>query len=182
VALNRRFAPDPRTRRRTLEALDLHLDAQLPCAVLTYPLGELTEERFPFRKTGIAEFVQGRPSTTEEHYAAVLQGIAFVERWCYEKLQGLGARVERIFSTGGGSRSRPWCSLRADVLGKPVHLPVEPETALGTAVLAAAHLCGSIEAASGRMVRQQRSVAPGPRRFDDLYQQFRDECRRRWGV
>ena len=182
VALNRRFAPDPRTRRRTLEALDRRLDAQLPCAVLTYPLGDLTEERFPFRKTGIAEFVQGRPSTPEEHYAAILQGIAFVERWCYEKLQGLGARIERIFSTGGGSRSRPWCSLRADVLGKAIHLPVEPETALGTAVLAAAHLCGSIEAASSRMVRLERSVAPGPRRFDDLYQQFREECRRRWGV
>jgi sugar (pentulose or hexulose) kinase len=112
----------------------------------------------------------------------VLQAIAFVERWAYEKLECLGAPSERIFSTGGGSHSRPWCRLRAEVLGKPIHLPAQTETALGTAALAAAHLCGGIEAASARMVRLESSIEPGPRRFEDLYQQFREACQQRWGV
>ena len=80
------------------------------------------------------------------------------------------------------SRSRAWCQLRADVLGKPIRLPAETETALGTAVLAAAHLHGSFEAASAAMVRVDDCIEPGARQFDDLYEHFMCECRKRWDV
>ena len=42
-----------------------------------------------------------------------------------------------LLLTGGGARSRYWCQLRADILGRPVKLPVNAEPALGMALLAA---------------------------------------------
>jgi D-ribulokinase len=180
--INRQFAPDPTTRGRILRELDEGLDRYLPCPILTYPLGELSEERFPFRKCGLGEWMRGRPTVRQDHYAAMLQAVAFIERWCLEKLESLGANAQRIFSTGGGSRSSSWCRLRADVLGKTILCPAETETALGAAVLAASHLCGSFEDASSGMVRITDRVEPGSRDFEDLYRLFRQECRDRWGV
>ncbi len=189
AAVDRSFAPDPASRGAILRELDQSIDRFLPSPILAYPLGDLTEERFPFRRRGIADFVVGQPASRAEHYAAMLQGIAFVERWCYEKLAELGASAERIFSTGGGSRSAPWRQLRADVLGRPILLPSQTETAFGAAILAAAHLhrdalhpTGGLEAASAAMVRVQGHTEPGSRRFDEAYQAFRDECRQRWSV
>ena len=70
--------------------------------------------------------------------AALFQGVAFVERLCFDYLALLGAPVDGDLSlTGGATRSRYWCQLRADVLGRPVRLPENPEPALGMAVLAA---------------------------------------------
>ena len=66
-------------------------------------------------------------------------GVAFIERLCFDYLDMLGAPVRGPFVlTGGGAKSRYWCQLRADVLGSPVTLPENAEAALGMAVLAAA--------------------------------------------
>jgi len=183
AALNREFALDPASRRAVLAALDATADAHLPTASLVYPLGDATEERFPFKCSAIGTLRAGPPpASREDAYAATLQGIACVERWCYEELAALGARAERVFSTGGGSRSEVWCRLRADVLRRPVLLPQEAETALGAAVLAAGHLRGDLAAAAADMVRIRRTVGPSGRDFEETYAAFRAATRAAWGV
>jgi len=182
AALDRRFAPDPGQRAVALRALDAAADRHLPSAVAVYPLGDAAEERFPFRKTGLGEFMAGEAATEEALYAAYLQGIAFVERWCYEKLAALGVVVERLFSTGGGSKSGVWNRVRADVLRRPLCLPEQAETAFGAAILAAGRVHGSVERAAAAMVRIREQVEPGPRSFDEAYARFRAECAKRWGV
>jgi hypothetical protein len=49
-------------------------------------------------------------------------------------------------------------------------------------VLAATYLCGNFETASAAMVRMAGAVEPGPSRYNELYQQFRDECGKRWAI
>jgi sugar (pentulose or hexulose) kinase len=180
--LNGEFAPDPARRSAVLEELNRAATPFLPTEVLTYPLGDATTERFPFKKSGIKAFVTGQPRGRGELFAAFLQGIAFVERWCYEDIAALGAPAQRVFSTGGGSRSALWCRVRADVLQKPICLPLQAETAFGAAILAAAHLAGGFAAASRAMARQREVIEPGPAAYEETYHRFREECATRWGV
>ncbi len=181
-ALNAAFAPEPAGRGEVLRALDSEVDRRVPTPLLAYPLGTSRDERFPFKKRDIAAFEVGPGTTREGRYAAYLQGIAFVERWCYEKLAALGAPVRRVFATGGGARSDVWCRLRADVLRRPLVLPEQTETAFGAAILAASRVRGGLTAASSAMVRPAREYEPGGRDFEAPYRAFREECRRRWGV
>jgi sugar (pentulose or hexulose) kinase len=73
--------------------------------------------------------------------------------------------------------------LRADVLGRAIECTEAPDSAFGSAVLAASgSLFGSLEEATRRMVRRSRRFEPRPERrgqYDDLYLRFRDECARR---
>jgi sugar (pentulose or hexulose) kinase len=68
-------------------------------------------------------------------YAALLLGVSFVERLCFDYLDMLGLPINGELSlTGGTACSRYWCQLRADILGRPIRLP---GNALGMPVLAA---------------------------------------------
>ena len=68
----------------------------------------------------------------------MLQGVAFVERLCFDYLDLLGAPLDGdLILTGGATKSTYWCQLRADILDRPVTLPDTAEGALGMAVLAA---------------------------------------------
>ena len=54
-------------------------------------------------------------------YRAILESLAFEQRFLYAGLEeALGERISRIITLGGGSRSRIWCQIVADVTRKPV--------------------------------------------------------------
>lgn len=160
-----------------LAALDAAAASHEPAGVVVYPLVS-RGERFPFVAPDAEAFVLGEPADEADRYAAVLQGVAFVERLCFDHLDRLGAPVGGPLSlTGGATRSRYWCQLRADVLGRPVRLPRYAEPALGMAVLAAASGGGVAEAA-GRMIRVRETVDPRPggtARFAAAYLRLVDE-------
>jgi sugar (pentulose or hexulose) kinase len=147
-----------------------------PASGLAYPL-VTRGERFPFVRPEAESFELGTFSTEAERYAAVLQGVAFVERLCYASLRRLGARTDGPLAlTGGATRSRYWCQLRADVLGREVVLPGSPEPAFGMAVLAAAG-DGPVTEAARRLVRVAHVVSPRPgatARFAAPYARFID--------
>jgi sugar (pentulose or hexulose) kinase len=111
-----------------------------------------------------------------------LQGIAFVERLCFDYLDWLGADVNgRLTLTGGGARNRYWCQLRADVLDRPVTLVENAEPALGMAILAAAQ-GKSLAEVAGTMVTIRETIDPRPdhhRRFCEPYLRLIDELARR---
>ncbi|MEJ3750452.1 FGGY family carbohydrate kinase [Actinomycetes bacterium KLBMP 9797] len=152
-----------------------------PAGAVAYPLAT-RGERFPFVRPDAEGFLLGTPRSDADRYAALLQGVAYVERLCYAYLETLGARVDgRTMVTGGGTRSAYWTQLRADVLGRPLHRPAQAEPAFGMAVLAAAGQ-GSLSVTARRMVRLTGVVEPRPgagARFAEPFGQFVDELARR---
>lgn len=169
---------------RGLDELTTRAAERDPTPVVAYPLAG-RGERFPFTAPEAEGFVLGEPDDEVEDFAAVLQGVAYVERLCFDYLDLLGAPTDgdrRL--TGGGARSRYWCQLRADVLGSPVTLPENAEAALGMAVLAAASGRATTDVAA-RMVRIREVLEPRPARTDGFlgpYVRLVEELRRRGWV
>lgn len=140
--------------------------------VLAYPLLS-RGERFPFAAADAEGFLLGEPASESEHFAALLQGLAYVERLCFDYVNLLGAPIDGELSlTGGATSNRYLCQLRADVLGRPVRLLENAESALGMAVLAAsAGRSGHSTAEVAREMVRVREVIE-PRR--DRVEHFRE--------
>jgi sugar (pentulose or hexulose) kinase len=120
-----------------LAELDRLAARREPASTVAYPLVS-RGERFPFLAPDAEAFVLGTPLDDADHHAALLQGVALVERLCLAYVRLLGAPVEGpVTFTGGATRSPYWNQLRADVLGRTVTVPGVAEPALGMAVLAA---------------------------------------------
>ncbi|MFF8955980.1 FGGY-family carbohydrate kinase [Streptomyces sp. NPDC014894] len=163
-------------------ALDALARAHEPAGAIAYPLGA-RGERFPFRAPDATAFLLGTPVSDADHWAALLQGVALTERLCLDYLDFLGAPVDGPLAfTGGAVRSDYWTRLRAEILGRPVRIPVSGEPALGMAVLAA-YGAGAAPALAGvaeRMVRLSRTVRPaGSQRFTGPYLTLVGELERR---
>jgi sugar (pentulose or hexulose) kinase len=156
---------------RDLEQLDRRAADREPARSIRYPLAS-TGERFPFVAPQAESFTLGASADETERYAAILQGVGYVERLCFDYLDLLGADVDgELRFTGGAARSRYWCQLRADILGRPVRLLENAEPALGMAVLAASRDVATSETAR-EMVRVRETIDPTPAssgRFVDPY-------------
>ena len=79
---------------RDLEALGIRAAEREPASVVTYPLHGLGE-RFPFIAPKAEGFTSGQPADEIDQYAALLQGVAFIERLCFDYLDMLGAPDRR---------------------------------------------------------------------------------------
>jgi sugar (pentulose or hexulose) kinase len=162
---------------RDLDELGTQAADREPASVITYPLHG-RGERFPFIAPEAEGFTIGKPVDEIDQYAALLQGVAFIERLCFDYLDMLGAPVTgSIVVTGGGAKSRYWCQLRADVLGRSITLPENAEAALGMAVLAAA-AGRKVSEVAGSMVRIREVIDPRPDRvgrFREPYLRLVDE-------
>ncbi|WP_327007452.1 FGGY-family carbohydrate kinase [Dactylosporangium sp. NBC_01737] len=147
-----------------------------PAGGIVYPLTG-RGERFPFVRPDAEAFDAGDFVDDDDRYAATLQAVAYVEKLAYAHLRRLGARTDGpYYITGGGTRSRYWCQLRADILGHELILPASAEPAFGMAVLAAAGDEPLVTAAD-RMIRPGTVVTPRPgatARFADAYANFLD--------
>jgi D-ribulokinase len=166
---------------RNLEALETGAADREPANVITYPLHGLGE-RFPFIAPEARGFTLGEPTDEIDQYAAVLQGVAFIERLCFDYLDMLGAPISGPFVfTGGGAKSHYWCQLRTDVLGRAVTLPENAEAALGMAILAAAS-GREMAPVADAMVRVREVIDPRPDRairFREPYLRLIEEFTRR---
>ena len=167
-----------------LERLDALAAAHEPSSVVAYPLVS-TGERFPFLAPQAEGFLLGTPRDEGDRHAALLQGVAFVERLALAYVQQLGAAVEGpVTFTGGATRSAYWNQLRADVLGRPARIPEHADAALGMAVLAAygtTHGRSTAEVAES-MVRVRTVVEPRPgmtERFTAPFHRLVDELEQR---
>lgn len=113
--------------------------------------------------------------TEDEFYRAVLEGLAFEIRLLCVGLESAGSPIDEVTVMGGGTVSDGWMQIIADVLGRPLRIPTTPEaTALGAAILAAAHVrfSGDASAAAEQMSHTARTVTPSPeraRRYAELY-------------
>lgn len=73
-------------------------------------------------------------------YRSMLEGIAFEQRFLTEGAEkATNMPVSEVIALGGGSRSKVWCQIIADVMQRPVKVVRESEsTCLGTGMLASA--------------------------------------------
>ena len=62
---------------------------------------------------------------------AVMEGVAFAFADCLAALKAAGTSVERAMAVGGGSRSRAWLQIIADVLDLPIDIPAEGDFGAG---------------------------------------------------
>jgi ribulose kinase len=111
-------------------------------------------------------------------FRSIYEATAFGTRHILEDLEAHGFRLARLFAGGGGAKSRLWLQIQADVLGRPIHLPREPEAcALGAALVAAVHSghYADLGEAAGRMVQLAAAVEPkaeNQRVYDACYARY----------
>jgi xylulokinase len=125
-------------------------------------------------------------------YRSILEGIGFELRLHLDGLEAAtGQRISVLRAMGGGSRSRLWTQIIADITQRPVHIsPVEEMSAMGAAVIArfaadagalagysaAAEALAGYSAATAEMVGAGRTVVPRSdpaRTYDALFGVYR---------
>lgn len=127
-----------------------------------------------------AAFLDLRARHTRAHLVrAVCEGVAFAQRWHYERVLRLRPRPASIRLSGGAARSTPWVQMFADVLDTPVEIPAGEELgALGAAI--GAGIAAGVFADAPRAVAAMTRVAarhdPDARRaavYDERYPRYR---------
>jgi len=168
---------------RSLEELNAYVPQYSPTSLIVYPLVR-TGERLPFVNPDAEGFIIGEPRDSRDLYTAHLEGVGYVERWCLELLEKLGAEVgDTVYTTGGGAKSSEWMQVRASIMNRRVVRPLSTECAMGTAAVAASlTLFEDLESAVHALVKPGESVEPDPAKVEtyaERYQAFRDACTRR---
>ncbi len=119
-------------------------------------------------------------SHTRAHFArAVMEGVAFLLKRNVEYIEKAGISIHEIISTGGGSRSRLWNQIKADVCEKPVVTLQNEETGLlGNAILAgtAAGIFPSIQAGCQKMVavKEKYDLTENAEKYVQPYRNYVD--------
>jgi xylulokinase len=137
----------------------------------------LTGEYSPFFDLNARGAFLGISLETQRRHLtrAVLEGVAFSLRHVLEYFEGLGVETHSIRSSGGGSRSKLWNQIKADVTGKPIStLEIVESGCLGAAVLAgvAVGQYRNLEAATKAMVRIGDTLFPNEANHTMYSKQF----------
>jgi len=138
--------------------------ASRPCTdVVVYPLAR-RGERFPFVCARAEALWSAKPRSRVETYAAILEGVAAVERWCFGRLAELAPEpIEQVFIAGATAQSRVWTRLRASAVGRPMLAARYADSAFGAALVAAAGVTGqTLSDICQQMVQVERCTEPDP--------------------
>ncbi len=165
-----------------LDVLDAEAFRATPGALIALPyfLGEKTPLHDPDLRGAVIGLHLG--TTRGDLHRAYLEAIAYGFRAHIEVFAERGLAVERTWVTNGGSRSRLWREILADVLGRELASIVEhPGASFGAAVLAGVGV-GLIP--DGDYVKgalpPDEVIAPHPERtalYDERYAQFKEFTR-----
>ncbi len=143
-----------------LAVLNEQASQLIPTRKIAYPLQQ-QGERFPFVAPDAQGFETEEMSDTER-FAANMEGVAYIERYAYEKIEILsGEKVKAIYTAGGASNSDVWLTIRSNVLNLPVYKMKHITGAFGAAILAASktHFTGIIQAAKA-LTQIEKEVHP----------------------
>lgn len=163
--------------------LDKKIENLIPGSLIVYPLVR-EGERFPFVNPKATGFVVGNPSSREELYLGYLEGIAYVERLCYEILSKAGVESsDTIYTVGGGSKSLIWLKIRANVMNKILKRPKSATSGMGVAILGASKtFYNSLDSAVSSMVKIDLEVEPDKKlvpMYEERYRRFIDSLSER---
>lgn len=170
--------------KEEFEERNTHVKEVIPTGVISYPLHG-KGERFPFADDQAEGFLMGDIRDENVHYAALMEGVAYAERFAFEQMEALGAEVGgTVYTTGGVCRSQEWLQIRASVLNRNLRVPRIVDAAMGCAMLAAAGTCyDTLEEASEHMIQIRQEVPPVPeliRKYEELYQKAKEEYQKRF--
>ncbi|WP_413988493.1 xylulokinase [Labrys okinawensis] len=134
--------------------------APSPVQFLPYLSGERTPHDDPRIRGVFAGLAHenGRDAMVQ----AVLEGVAFAFADCRDALAAAGTTIAAADVIGGGSRSRFWLEVLANVLGFPIHRLADGETggAFGAARLARLAVTGEDPAAVCTPPRRVETIEP----------------------
>lgn len=157
---------------QTLNEEAAHL---IPTGKLSYPLLQ-KGERFPFVAPGAQGF-EAEGLSRAERFAANMEGVAYVERYAYEKIEAIsGEKVKAIYTAGGASNSNVWLRIRSNVLNLPIYKMKQVTGAAGAAILAASKThFASITQATKAMAQIEKEIYPQKElaiKYNETYKQF----------
>jgi xylulokinase len=172
-------------RENPLAYMDQHVPPE-PTRIMVQPY--LMGSGTPYMDSGARLALAGMDYGTGKFdiYRAILEALVLDQRLNVSVLAEQQVQVKHLIAVGGGSKSKPWLQIKADVLEIPVStLKVKEAGALGAAILCAAAtgVYGSIEEAAGIMSRIDQTVEPNLKHRDfyaekfSLYQKLRDHLK-----
>lgn len=145
---------------------------------LPYLMGERSPHNSPNAR---AMFIGMSMDTTRADMTqAVLEGVAFAMRDCYEIAKKIGITLTETKICGGGAKSPLWRKIIANVLNLKVNvIESEEGPGLGGAILAAV-ACGeypSVPAATEQIVKIVKTESPEPElvaKYEKKYEYFKN--------
>ena len=156
------------------DLLTLEAEKAPPCSNGLVFLPYLIGERTPHNDPAARGVFFGLSLTHDKAHMvrAVLEGVAFAFRDCKEVLTELGLKPGKLVFRGGGSKSRLWREILANVLSKTVVSTAQlSDVSFGSCLLAGT-ACGvwrDLNQACAETVKYGESSAPSPR-FSRLYE------------
>ncbi|MBQ6216133.1 MAG: xylulokinase [Erysipelotrichaceae bacterium] len=146
-----------------------------------YFLPYLMGERSPINDTDARGMFIGMDMASDrtDMYLAVLEGVAFAIRDCLEVARDLGIDIEVSKICGGGSRSKLWRRIIANVLGIELAIPASEEgPGYGGAMLA---MCANgeyenVEACADALIQikgYERPDADIAARYEERYKRYK---------
>ena len=115
---------------------------------------------------------------TRGHFIrAIMEGLAIALKRMLECEEKLGATMTEIRSLGGGSKSKAWCQIKADILDMPVKVINNSESTpcMGCAILAgvANGMWNSIEKETGEEnERGKRQIRVHKEIYENVYNKY----------
>lgn len=123
-------------RDEELNLLSEQIDGTQISLLDYYPLLQ-PGDRFPINDPHLPPRLEPRPHNPKEFLHGLLESMAKIEAFGYQKLQELGANsLSKVYSAGGGAKNSTWRVIRERYLNVPVLLSPHTEAAYGTALLA----------------------------------------------
>ncbi len=139
-----------------------------PSSIVFLPY--LSGERTPHNDAAVRGVFAGLGSDTTrcDMTQGLLEGVAYSIADCRDALAKGGATVERVLAVGGGSRSRLWLQIMADVLGVAVDVPAGGEVgaAFGAARLGLCAATGADPLAVCTQPAIEATLTPNPARAE----------------
>jgi xylulokinase len=157
----------------------------IPCRptdllVLPHFAGSFSPHRDPMSRCAILGLTLH--TSRSQLLRALVEGTALEARLILEALDESGIAVGPLQAVGGGAKSLPWLQIKADVLGRAIHIPREPEAGcLAGAVLAATATGAypSVLEAARAMIRVKETLGPTAANvgfYDDRFTLYKRLC------
>ncbi len=161
--------------KEDLAVLSQEAGKYVPSGFISWPL-RTDGERFPIIAPQARGF-EPEGLSRQQRFVANMEGVAYLERYAYEMIEGLsGETVQAIYTAGGGSKSDIWLKIRSNVLNLPIYKMKYVSGAVGAAILAASKthfdsLQEAVEALTQRetVVCPEQSLADN---YNEYYNQF----------
>ena len=138
----------------------------------------LTGERAPYSDPNAKGVLFGLSLKHDKRHIlrAIMEGVAFSQRDCYEIIKKNGFIIKRIVITGGGAKNKLWCQVYSDIFNSGiVRMSTEEGPSLGVCILSAVSLgiYNSIKEASEKFVKVEEAYHPDNKNtvlYNDLYE------------